>query len=154
MFMALDAQTATDIQEEFKSGTIRKEYLARVRGCFPEEEITVDQPLLTVDRQSGLVVVAPEDGKEAKTIFKRIFYDAARDQSVVQCKPITGRSEGRSATKIAIRLPLTIGTIRLSQPTRSASTCSTSVTRSRTTPSTARRMSGRRARPRPRAAST
>lgn len=93
MFIALNPKTASDIQEEFKSGTIRKEYLARVRGCFPEEEVTVDQPLLTVDRQSGLVVVAPEAGKEAKTIFQRIFYDAARDQSVVRCKPITGRSQ-------------------------------------------------------------
>lgn len=36
MFLALDSKTATAIQGEFKSGTIRKEYLARVRGEFPE----------------------------------------------------------------------------------------------------------------------
>lgn len=35
MFIALNPKTATDIQEEFKTGTIRKEYLARVRGEFP-----------------------------------------------------------------------------------------------------------------------
>jgi tRNA pseudouridine32 synthase len=47
--------------------------------------------LLTVDKQSGLVIVHP-DGKEAKTIFERIFYDAERDESVVSAKPLTGRS--------------------------------------------------------------
>jgi hypothetical protein len=46
----------------------------------------VDQPLMTVDRQMGLVIVTPE-GKEARTIFKRMSYDAERDQSVVHCMP-------------------------------------------------------------------
>lgn len=49
-------------------------------------EVEVDQPLMTVDRQMGLVIIAPE-GKEAKTIFKRMSYDEKRDQSVVHCKP-------------------------------------------------------------------
>ena len=49
------------------------------------EEITVDEPLLTVDRQMGLVIVTPE-GKGAKTVFKRVLYDAERDQSVVHCE--------------------------------------------------------------------
>lgn len=55
------------------------------------EEFTLDKPLLTVDRQSGLVIVTPE-GKEAQTTFKRLFYDEKRDESVVSCKPLTGRS--------------------------------------------------------------
>ena len=54
--------------------------------------ITVDKPLLTVDKASGLVIVHPE-GKEAKTTFERQFYDEARNESVVECKPFTGRSE-------------------------------------------------------------
>lgn len=33
----------------------------------------------------GLVIVTPE-GKEAKTIFKRLSYDAKRGQSVVHCE--------------------------------------------------------------------
>lgn len=49
-------------------------------------EVEVDQPLMTVDRQMGLVIIAPE-GKEAKTIFKRMSYDKERDQSVVHFKP-------------------------------------------------------------------
>lgn len=45
----------------------------------------MDQSLLTVDRQMGLVICTP-DGKDAKTIFKRMFYDEERDQSVVHCQ--------------------------------------------------------------------
>lgn len=48
-------------------------------------DILVDQPLISVDRQMGLVIVAPE-GKPAETIFTRMSYDDKRDQSVVHCK--------------------------------------------------------------------
>lgn len=59
----------------------------------------MDKPLLTVDRQMGLVIITPE-GKvgirpklsltsfqEAKTMFKRLSYDAERDQSILHCEP-------------------------------------------------------------------
>lgn len=52
----------------------------------------MDQPLLTVDRQMGLVIVAPQ-GKEARTVFMRLGYDAKRDESIVRCRPLTGRSK-------------------------------------------------------------
>jgi len=48
-------------------------------------DILVNQPLISVDRQMGLVIVAPE-GKPAETVFTRMSYDAERDQSVVHCK--------------------------------------------------------------------
>ena len=44
---------------------------------------------MTVDRQMGLVIIAPE-GKEAKTIFTRMSYDEVRDQSVVRCESLLG----------------------------------------------------------------
>ncbi|KAK4685511.1 brefeldin A-inhibited guanine nucleotide-exchange protein, partial [Tremellales sp. Uapishka_1] len=91
MIMALTSAASRDLAEEFASGGVKKEYVARVRGKFPEEEIEVDQPLLTVDRQMGLVIVTPE-GKEARTIFKRMSYDEKRNQSVVHCRPMTGRT--------------------------------------------------------------
>jgi RluA family pseudouridine synthase len=91
MILALSGPASRDLAQEFLEGKVGKEYVARVRGKFPEEEITVDKPLLTVDRQMGLVIIAPE-GKEAKTVFKRMSYDAERDQSVVHCRPLTGRT--------------------------------------------------------------
>ncbi|CED85354.1 RNA pseudouridylate synthases [Phaffia rhodozyma] len=91
MFVALNAKAAAVLQEDFLKGRVKKEYIARVRGEFPEGEMIVDQPLLTIDKQSGLVVVAKE-GKEAKTIFNRVFYDKERNESVVACRPQTGRT--------------------------------------------------------------
>ncbi|KAI5119821.1 hypothetical protein M0805_004756 [Coniferiporia weirii] len=91
MIIALSADRARTLTSEFTSGTIRKEYVARVRGGFSAEEITCEEPLLTVDRQMGLNIVHPE-GKEAKTTFTRMHYDKITDTSVVHCRPFTGRS--------------------------------------------------------------
>ncbi|KAJ9114857.1 hypothetical protein QFC20_001228 [Naganishia adeliensis] len=91
MILALTGKASTGLAEEFIKGHVKKEYLARVNGQFPEEEIVVNQSLLTIDRQMGVVICTP-DGKDAKTIFKRVHYDAARNHSVVHCKPITGRT--------------------------------------------------------------
>lgn len=91
MILALTGKAASKLADEFVGGRVHKEYIARGRGRFPDGEITVDKPLLTVDRQMGLVIVHPE-GKEAKTIFKRMSYDSERDESVIHCRPITGRT--------------------------------------------------------------
>ncbi|EMD41444.1 hypothetical protein CERSUDRAFT_110021 [Gelatoporia subvermispora B] len=91
MIMPLSGTRAAEISKEFLAGTVRKEYVARCKGEFPEEEVVCEQPLLTIDRQMGLNVVHPE-GKPAKTIFKRLHYDANTDTSVVHCRPLTGRS--------------------------------------------------------------
>ncbi|KAH7921640.1 pseudouridine synthase [Leucogyrophana mollusca] len=91
MILPLTADLARSLSAEFINGTVRKEYVARCKGEFPEREIVCEEPLLTVDRQMGLNIVHPE-GKPARTIFKRIRYDANSDTSVVQCRPMTGRS--------------------------------------------------------------
>ncbi|KAG6856752.1 hypothetical protein H0H87_001096 [Tephrocybe sp. NHM501043] len=91
MIIPLAVERARELTSEFMAGTVRKEYVARCRGEFPTEEITCEEPLLTVDRQMGLNIVHPE-GKPAKTVFNRIRYDANTDTSVVRCQPLTGRS--------------------------------------------------------------
>ncbi len=55
------------------------------------EEVTCEEPLLTIDRQIGVNVVHPE-GRDSKTIFKRLSYDEKSNTSVIHCRPITGRS--------------------------------------------------------------
>ncbi|KAG8945734.1 hypothetical protein FRC04_000593 [Tulasnella sp. 424] len=91
MFIGLNAVTARILTDEIGSGTMKKEYLARCLGRFSEEETTVDQPMLSIDRQMGLNAVHPQ-GKEAITVFKRLFYDEKTDTSVVHCRPLTGRT--------------------------------------------------------------
>ncbi|KAF7294058.1 PseudoU-synth-2 domain-containing protein [Mycena kentingensis (nom. inval.)] len=91
MILPLSSACANRMAKEFEVNTVQKEYVARVKGEFPGEEITCEEPLLTVDRQMGLNIVHPE-GKPAKTVFNRIRYDANTDSTVVLCKPYTGRS--------------------------------------------------------------
>ncbi|KAF9478116.1 tRNA-pseudouridine synthase [Pholiota conissans] len=91
MIIPLSAACARELTKEFTAGTVRKEYVARVKGKFPSEEIICEEPLLTVDRQMGLNIVHPK-GKIAKTVFNLIRYDENTNSSVVRCQPFTGRS--------------------------------------------------------------
>ncbi|KZV96732.1 pseudouridine synthase [Exidia glandulosa HHB12029] len=91
MIIATSAARARILCDEFLNKAIKKEYIARCIGCFPEGEVVCDQPMLTVDRQMGLNIVH-SDGKPAKTIFTRLFYDPKTDSSVLHCQPVTGRS--------------------------------------------------------------
>ncbi|GAA94995.1 uncharacterized protein L969DRAFT_97569 [Mixia osmundae IAM 14324] len=72
-------------------GAVRKYYVCRVVGCFPEEQVISEEPLLCIDRQIGISVVHPE-GRPSKTIFQRLSYHAGTDTSVLHCQPVTGRS--------------------------------------------------------------
>ncbi|KDQ11979.1 hypothetical protein BOTBODRAFT_113538 [Botryobasidium botryosum FD-172 SS1] len=91
MIIALSSHRAKLLCAEFINGTVKKEYIARCSGRFPEGEVVVDEPMICVDRQMGLNIVHPE-GKHAKTIFTRLFYDEQTDTSVLHCRPLTGRS--------------------------------------------------------------
>ncbi|KAJ6497410.1 pseudouridine synthase [Mycena sanguinolenta] len=88
MILPLSSKCAHTMAKEFEVNTVHKEYVTRCKGQFPEEEITCEEPLITLDRQMGLNVVHPE-GKPAKTVFKRIRYDANTDTSVVLCQSST-----------------------------------------------------------------
>ncbi|KAJ3784549.1 pseudouridine synthase [Lentinula aff. detonsa] len=91
MILPTSPDCARKLTKEFVTGTVRKEYVARVNGKFPDGDVVCEQPLLTVDRQMGLNIVH-EEGRSAKTIFHLVRYDENTDTSVVHCKPLTGRS--------------------------------------------------------------
>ncbi|MBW0512561.1 hypothetical protein O181_052276 [Austropuccinia psidii MF-1] len=92
MICALTVEASKRLSKYFSTeGAVKKEYIARCRGDFPDPEVVCEEPLLTIDRQIGLNVVHPE-GKHAKTIFKKLSYDPLSNSSVIHCRPITGRS--------------------------------------------------------------
>lgn len=67
---------------------LEKEYVCRVEGEFPEEEVICEQPIL-VSFKIGLCRVNP-NGKECKTVFQRLSFNGKT--SVVRCLPVTGRT--------------------------------------------------------------
>lgn len=91
MVCSTKKETASRLGAQFAAGQVSKAYVCRVRGHFPEGEIVCKEPILTIDRQSGVNIVHPK-GKYCETIFVRLSYDAETDSSVVFCRPITGRT--------------------------------------------------------------
>lgn len=68
---------------------LEKEYVCRVEGEFPEEEVVCEQPILVVSFKIGLCRVDPK-GKECRTVFQRLSFNGKT--SVVRCLPLTGRT--------------------------------------------------------------
>lgn len=120
MFIAKTAKAAESLSAQIFRRSVRKEYLARVVGRFPDGEVVCDQPILQISPKLGLNRVRA-NGKSAKTVFKRLAYypspiikpsssnspspDEAEtggpgDQftretegySIVRCLPVTGRT--------------------------------------------------------------
>ncbi|KAL6121509.1 hypothetical protein NUSPORA_01560 [Nucleospora cyclopteri] len=65
----------------------KKFYVAKVKGNFPDE-IEVEEPIGNIDNSK--IMIIREDGKYAKTIFKKLSYKDGF--SLVLCQPITGRT--------------------------------------------------------------
>lgn len=115
MFVAKNVPAAEAMGIEIKQRTVRKEYIARVIGKFPDGEVVCDQPILQISPKLGLNRVRA-NGKSARTVFKRLAYYPppeesepapseqegrpkisadARDKkgySIVRCLPVTGRT--------------------------------------------------------------
>ncbi|QUC20543.1 uncharacterized protein UV8b_04784 [Ustilaginoidea virens] len=73
MFVAKSVKAAEALGSQIKSRTVRKEYMARVVGEFPEGEVVCDQPILSISPKLGLNRVRA-NGKPARTVFKRLAY--------------------------------------------------------------------------------
>ena len=122
MFIGKHARAAEKLTDQIVARTVRKEYVARVIGKFPEGDVLCDQPVMQISPKLGLNR-ARASGKEARTVFKRLAYypphrttsgrrpnpndmrtekEKERDShmswkakegySIVRCLPLTGRT--------------------------------------------------------------
>jgi tRNA pseudouridine32 synthase len=102
MFVAKHKKAAEELTVQITGRTIRKEYVARVKGEFLEGEVLCDQPILQISPKLGLNRVRA-NGKTAHTVFRRLAYyppteavDGTGKQrggySIVRCLPLTGRT--------------------------------------------------------------
>ncbi|CAK7566869.1 MAG: DRAP deaminase [Sporothrix epigloea] len=106
MFLAKSPKTAKRLSLQIQARVVRKEYLARVVGRFPDGEVICDQPILQISPKLGLNRVRA-NGRSARTVFKRLaFYGsdeevgdassakdlARKGYSIVRCLPVTGRT--------------------------------------------------------------
>lgn len=91
MFIAKTREAAEDMMSQLKTRTVKKQYVARVKGNFPDEDVEVDQPILSISPKLGLNQVRA-NGKHAKTVFQKISYNEEKDYSIVRALPLTGRT--------------------------------------------------------------
>ncbi|KAI1308558.1 pseudouridine synthase [Xylaria venustula] len=118
MFVAKHPKSAEQLGRQIKKRSVRKEYIARVIGDFPEGEVVCNQPILQISPKLGLNRIRA-DGKSARTVFKKLAYYPPREPrvrpspddefnpsqdeksrpwihkegySIVRCLPVTGRT--------------------------------------------------------------
>ena len=73
MFIGKHAKAAEALSLQISSRTVRKEYVARVMGEFPDGDVVCDMPILQISPKLGLNRVRA-NGKAARTVFKRLAY--------------------------------------------------------------------------------
>ncbi|XP_050552189.1 pseudouridylate synthase RPUSD2-like isoform X2 [Spodoptera frugiperda] len=81
---------ARQMEHQIRNRQVQKEYVCRVDGEFPDEEIECQEPIEVVSYKIGVCKVSAK-GKDCSTVFKRLGYNTASNTSVVLCKPKTGR---------------------------------------------------------------
>ncbi|KAJ2966039.1 hypothetical protein NUW58_g10766 [Xylaria curta] len=115
MFIAKHPKSADSLTKQIKQRSVRKEYIARVVGNFPDGEVVCNQPILSISPKLGLNRIRA-DGKSARTVFKKLAYyppseprvrppsdePSAEEESrpwtrkegysIVRCLPVTGRT--------------------------------------------------------------
>ncbi|CAH0726283.1 unnamed protein product, partial [Brenthis ino] len=81
---------ARQMEHQIRNRQVQKEYVCRVDGEFPDEEIECQEPIEVVSYKIGVCKVSPK-GKDCSTVFKRLGFNAKANTSVVLCRPKTGR---------------------------------------------------------------
>lgn len=89
LMFAKTAAVSEKIHEQVRDRQLEKEYVCRVAGEFPDKEVICKEPILVVSYKVGVCRVDPQ-GKPCETVFQRLSYNGR--SSVVQCRPLTGRT--------------------------------------------------------------
>ncbi|KND87638.1 Uncharacterized protein C18B11.02c [Tolypocladium ophioglossoides CBS 100239] len=89
MFVAKSVRAAEDMGIKIKERSVRKEYMARVAGEFPDGEVVCDQPILQISPKLGLNRVRA-NGKAARTVFKKLAYYPPTDRELAKMAEVSG----------------------------------------------------------------
>lgn len=88
-FFAATPHASERFRHMLESGVVRKMYIAKVVGDFPEGETECDQPIDVRNPKLGLNRVCAS-GKASHSRFIKLCSDGR--YSIVQCMPLTGRT--------------------------------------------------------------
>lgn len=117
MFIGKTSQEAEVISEKLRGRTVRKEYVARVKGRFPDGEgwdgdamrggvVKCEESILQISPILGLNR-ARASGRTAKTLFRRIAFYPAKQEDHPRENSVTHTSPTTQAAQPAPALPAT-----------------------------------------------
>lgn len=89
LILAKNPIEANRIQSKIRDRHMKKYYLARVKGAFPQTAVD-KSPIYTCDLKVKSEPLSA--AKEAHTEFELLKYSKEKDESIVLCKPFTGRT--------------------------------------------------------------
>uniref|UniRef100_A0A8C6U2H2 Pseudouridylate synthase RPUSD2 n=1 Tax=Neogobius melanostomus TaxID=47308 RepID=A0A8C6U2H2_9GOBI len=89
LLFARNLEMSKKLDQLVRDRQLVKEYVCRVEGEFPQEDVTCEEPIMVVSFKIGLCRVDPK-GKDCRTVFQRLSFNGRT--SVVRCLPLTGRT--------------------------------------------------------------
>ncbi len=104
VILSRSSAAARRIQPQFESGAVEKIYIARVHGHSPGDEFRCDVPVGRQAIASG-GRAADENGDPATTLF-RVLKKLPDGTCLVQCRPLTGRTNQIRLHLAELKLPI------------------------------------------------
>lgn len=88
LLFAKTIQKSQEVNEQIRERKIKKEYVCRVVGNFPDGEVLCKEPIEIISPKMGICLVS-SSGKDCETVFEKLSFNGK--SSVVRCRPLTGR---------------------------------------------------------------
>ncbi|KFM74596.1 RNA pseudouridylate synthase domain-containing protein 2, partial [Stegodyphus mimosarum] len=89
LILAKSSKKSRELHDQLNLRDIKKEYVCRVEGNFPDGIVICNKPLKKCNHKLGISVVDPS-GKVSVTEFEKLNFNGK--SSVVCCRPLTGRT--------------------------------------------------------------
>lgn len=90
VILAKNAEYAARFSEEIKTHRVLKTYLAEVHGMFPDNMTECTQRIFWDKRKMRAFV--RDNGLDAQTSFKVVGHNKRLNTTIIECKPLTGRT--------------------------------------------------------------
>ncbi|KAI6240540.1 Pseudouridine synthase [Aphelenchoides fujianensis] len=91
LILAKTHEADVETKKLLVTNQLKKAYVSRVRGRFFDDTQVCEAPIDVLIPSMGVQCVRA-DGKTCRSTFRRIWYDAAADESAVLCHIETGRT--------------------------------------------------------------